>query len=59
MVKHASEVKAGDRVVLPELTVKHVVVVGRSWNPREVWLSDAAGHVYTLDPEAAVLVDAA
>lgn len=56
----AKTLKVGDRVALPEVVLEHVIVIGPCWAPKEVWLSDAAGHVHTLPGDAVVeLLDAA
>lgn len=52
------DLKPGDRVSLPAITLAHVIVIGPEWNPNEVWLTDTAGHVHVIDPLEHVLVEA-
>jgi hypothetical protein len=50
----AATLKPGQRIALPEITLAHVIVIGPRWEPREVWLTDLAGNVYTLAGDARV-----
>lgn len=55
----AKELRPGDTLELPPLELAHVIVIGPAWQPSEVWVSDSAGHVHTLDPDQALLVERA
>lgn len=57
MATAAADLKPGDRVALPEITLAHVIVIGPSWSPDQVWLEDTGGHVHTLPGDAVVLVE--
>lgn len=57
MATAATDLKPGQRVVLPEITLAHVVVIGPAWEPREVWLEDQGGFIHTLPGDAVVLVE--
>jgi len=54
MMTPAADLKPGDRVELPPITLEHVIVIGPMWSPKEVWLSGPGGHVYTLAGDAKV-----
>lgn len=45
----------GDRIDVA-ITLKHVVVIGPRWEPREVWLTDTTDHVHTLPGDASVIL---